>query len=820
MRPLTISVAPSRFSKDWEPREVSWADLVRQLSASKRTRETGAEYRAMSKDERARVKDVGGFVGGWVRGARKAEAVTLRSLVTLDIDYARPDTVETVRDVLDGNAWCLYSTHSHTPDKPRYRLVVPLDRDVSPEEYTPIARRIAGTIGIDTFDDSTYEPHRLMYWPSTPKDVAPVFEQGEGAPLRADGVLGTYRDWRNVLDYPLSSRQSEHLAPSGRKQEDPTLKPGIIGAFCRCYGIGDAIREFLPDVYEPTATEGRYTYTNGSTAGGLVVYDDKWAFSHHGTDPIGGREVNAFDLVRIHKFGDLDDQTGEETPVTRLPSYKAMEDFAGAIPAVKADAVAHGLRQSAEEAFGDELSDESGQLEDLERKKPVIQRVLARHGRADKRNNLVCDPYTVRLILEEDPDLRGSVRYDCFADRAELIRDLPWGKVSEDHRTWTDHDDNDLLVYLSKYYGITGKQTIIDTHDTVIAQSSYHPVREYLKGLAWDGVERLDTMIIDYLGAEDNELTRLMTRKHMVAAVARIMKPGTKYDYALTLSGPEGLGKTTLVSKLGMEWFDNSFSSGDVGDKSSMEQVQGRWLIELGELVSVKKNTNEAFKHFLSKERDKFRPAYGRKSIEVPRQCVFWATTNERCYLKGDTGNRRFWTVYVGEDISTKDVFAMGQADVDQLWAEAVERWKQGEALYLPARLEAQARERAEEANEIAADDRAGVIEAFIRRKLPADWYNKTVQERANWFRIGHGGDFEGAIQREYICGREIANECFGKDMTRYEMREINQMLHRMPGLKWVGPTNTQDAAYGCQKRYKIMPEFYATTEQTQSSTG
>lgn len=813
MRPLTISVAPSRFSKDWEPREVSWADLVRQLSTSKRTRETGAEYRAMTKDERARVKDVGGFVGGWVRGARKAEAVTLRSLVTLDIDYALPDTVETVRDVLDGNAWCLYSTHSHTPANPRYRLVVPLDRDVSPEEYTPIARRIAGTIGIDTFDDSTYEPHRLMYWPSTPKDATPVFEQGEGAPLRADGVLGTYRDWRNVLDYPLSSRQSEHLAPSGRKQEDPTLKPGIIGAFCRCYSVSEAISEFLPDVYEPTATEGRYTYTKGSTAGGLVVYDDKWAFSHHGTDPIGGREVNAFDLVRIHKFGDLDEQTGEETPVTKLPSYRAMEDFAGAIPTVKADAVAHGLRQSAEEAFGDELPDESGQLEDLERKKPVIQRVLARHGRADKRNNLVCDPYTVRLILEEDPDLRGSVRYDCFADRAELIRDLPWGKVSEDHRTWTDHDDNDLLVYLSKYYGITGKQTIIDTHDTVIAQSSYHPVREYLKGLAWDGVERLDTMIIDYLGAEDNELTRLMTRKHMVAAVARIMKPGTKYDYALTLSGPEGLGKTTLVSKLGMEWFDNSFSSGDVGDKSSMEQVQGRWLIELGELVSVKKNTNEAFKHFLSKERDKFRPAYGRKSIEVPRQCVFWATTNERCYLKGDTGNRRFWTVYVGEDISTKDVFAMGQADVDQLWAEAVERWKQGEALYLPARLEAQARERAEEANEIAADDRAGVIEAFIRRKLPADWYDKSLQERAAWFRIGHGEDFEGAIQREYICGREIANECFGKDMTRYEMREINQMLHRMPGLKWVGSVRTKDTAYGGQKRYKILPEFYANTE-------
>ena len=229
-----------------------------------------------------------------------------------------------------------------------------------------------------------------------------------------------------------------------------------------------------------------------------------------------------------------------------------------------------------------------------------------------------------------------------------------------------------------------------------------------------------------------------------------------------------------------MKWFDNSFSSGDVGDKSSMEQVQGRWLIELGELVSIRKNTNEAFKHFLTKEKDKFRPAYGRKSVEVPRQCVFWATTNERCYLKGDTGNRRFWTIYVGEDIVTKNVFAMSQADIDQLWAEAVVRYKEGEVLCLPPELREAAKQREEEANEIASDDRAGVIEAFIRRPLPADWYDKTLRERADWFRIGHGDEFQGSIRREYICAREVAAECFQKDMTRYEIRETNQMLFRL----------------------------------------
>lgn len=804
MRELTISTAPNRFSKDWAPRSVTWEDLSRQLRNCKKTRETAEEYRSMSKDLKARAKDVGGFVGGYVKGARKADAVTSRSLVTLDIDYARKDTLETARELLDGNAWCLYSTHSHRPESPRYRLVIPLDRDVTPEEYLPIARRIAEYIGIDTFDDSTYEPHRLMYWPSCPKDGEFVFKEGEGDPLRADAMLATYRDWRNVLEYPLSSRVKDHRDHTGHKQEDPTEKGGYIGAFCRVYGISDAIAEFLPDVYEPTATPGRYTYAQGSTAGGLVVYEDKWAYSHHGTDPIGGREVNAFDLVRIHKFGDLDDQSGEETPVTRLPSFKVMEQLCESIPKVKVGAISAGLGRSAEEAFGGEL--EAGEAE------------AWMHELRTVKNAIVCDPFNCSLICDNDPALKGTVRYDEFADRAEITRDLPWRKVRPGS-AWDDTDDKGLLWYMSKTYKVTGKQTILDAHDLVIQQSGHHPVRDYLNGLEWDGTARLDTMLVDYLNAEDSPLVRAMTRKHMVAAVARIMHPGQKYDYALTLSGPEGTGKTTLIKKLGMRWYSNSFSSGDVGNKESMEQVRGQWLIELGELVAVKKNTNEAFKNFITTDVDKYRPAYARKAAEFPRQCVFWATTNERYYLKGDTGNRRFWTVYVrgwGEDMPVKDVFEMSQAEVDQLWAEAVVRWKAGEPLYLPHDLDMQARALSEEANEISGDERIGEIEAFIRRPIPTDWQSKTRQERADWFRINRSEETvaQGVEnRRKYICSSEIVNELYQKEMTRYERKEINQILLRIKGLRRIGPNNSLDKAYGSQRRYKIMPEFWATND-------
>ena len=803
MRDLTISVGRSRNDTDWMPKKVSWEDICQQLSHCKRTGETVAEYKAMTKEDKAKAKDVGGFVGGSVTGRRVVGAVVSRSVISLDLDYAKAADIDSIREAVDGTAWCLYSTHSHTPEAPRLRLVLPLDRDVTPEEFDPIARRIADYVGIESVDPASFRINQLMYWPSAPKDGEFIHEVGKGAPVNADAMLATYRNWKDFTDYPRTPGETEIRETKGR-MEDPTAKPGYIGAFCKLYPISEAIDKFLPDVYEP-AGEGRYTYKGGTTAGGMIVFDDLFAYSYHATDPAAGRELNAFDLVRIHKFGGMDTEADDDTKITSMPSFKAMEDFCESIPEVKVLHINRAVRQTAEEAFSGEIP------EDSEMWKTQL--------RLNKKN-IIVDPYNCDIILNNDPALKGTVKYDEFADRAEIQRDLPWRKVKKGE-CWDDTDDKGLLWYMSKEYNMTGKQTILDAHDLTIMQSSYHPVRDYLNSLVWDGTARLDTMLVDYLNADDTPLVRAMTRKHMVAAVARIMVPGTKYDYALTLSGPEGIGKTTLIKRLGMKWYSNSFSSGDVGDKTSMEQVRSQWLIELGELVSIRKNTNEAFKNFLTTNVDKFRPAYARKSIEVPRQCVFWATTNERYYLKGDTGNRRFWTVYVhswDDDLPVCDVFSMKQDEVDQLWAEAVYRYKQGEELFLDHSLEAQARALAEEANEISGDERIGEIAAFIRRPIPTDWYKKTRSERADWFRLHR--DNEDAPEgpehrRNYICSREIANELYQKDMTRYEMKEINQLLIRIPGLKQLGPTNTADKAYGCQRRYEIKESFWHDTKES-----
>jgi predicted P-loop ATPase len=649
-----------------------------------------------------------------------------------------------------------------------------------------------------------------MYWPSCSIDAEPVYYWNHGTAVKVDDLLRCYGEgdaWKDTRLWPIAQSEQEIHVREARRQGDPREKPGIIGQFCRAYGIEDAIDKFLSDVYVKCDGPGlpRYTYLNGSGSAGLVVYDGGlFAYSNHATDPIGGLEVNAFDLVRIHLFG-AKDEGQENQDVTRRPSYKAMCELAASDSLVLRMIVEEQEETVADLVSGSPDKDSANWTDEL-----VLN---SKTGKPEQTiDNTV-------LLLRNFPGLSGLVGYNRLQHHMYQLHAAPWDgeeAVPFTPRAWTDVEDAQVYRYLEKKFGLNNRANTDSALRIVADENAYHPVQDYLRGLEWDGVERLDSMVIDYLGALDTPLTRVTTRKHMVAAVARIMHPGVKYEYALTLSGPEGIGKTTLIKRLGMRWYSNSFSSGDVGDKASMEQVQGQWLIELGELVAVRKNTNEAFKNFITTDVDKFRPAYARKAVELPRQCVFWATTNETYFLKGDTGNRRFWTIYVGGDLVSKDVFSMTQEDIDQLWAEAVVRYRQGEQLFLDPALNREAIRQAEEANEIAGDERAGVIEAFIRRPVPKDWRQKTRNERAGWFRIGHNSEFQDgeACRRAYICSQEVANECFQKDMNRYEMREINQILFRMPGLKKpAGTSRIGDKAYGVQRWYEITPEFWSVTD-------
>ena len=548
-----------------------------------------------------------------------------------------------------------------------------------------------------------------------------------------------------------------------------------------------------------------WTYAEGSTHGGMVTYDDTWAYSHHGTDPAGGKLCNAFDLVRLHRFADLDEGVDtENTPVNKIPSFVEMERQARADKRVAGQRAKERMQELSEE-FGQLTESESegkGQKNDEFKWTEEMQM-------DERKKHFLPSPFNFGLIVRNDPRLKDKVRRDAFRGRDCVCGDLPWRSGQEADPFWNNSDDNGLIDYVSRFYQLTGKQALLDANDLVMSQRTFHPVREWLESLEWDGKERLDTMLIDYLGAEDNELTRAMTRKHFTAAVARVMTPGCKYDYILTLIGPQGIGKSTLVKIMGGDWFDDSLTS--IEGKEGMEQIRGKWLIEFGELTNYKKSTSEAYKAFISKQEDSYRPAYGRKVEVYPRQCVFFATTNEPAFLKGDTGNRRFWTVECDKDIICRGVWEDLPDEREQLWAEAVHRWKQGETLYLPRQLERAAQARQEEHNEVAADERTGIIEAFIRKEIPENWEQLSVRQRRDYFQIGNSGDITSLVplqRRTTITAVEVLAECFGQpidERTRYRTKEINQILRSFGWLREIG--RVYDKVYGRQRTYEVTNE-------------
>jgi putative DNA primase/helicase len=326
---VQIATGKNRKSTNWVNQTVKWSKLVDLVTRTKRTPEIFAEYMAMSKDRQDAIKDVGGFVGGSVRNGRRGRNdIIHRTVIALDVDHGT-----NIQEVLDnfsmifGCAFVWYTTHKHHPKKPRFRILIPLTRAVTPDEYEAISRKIAGIIGIEVFDDTTYEVNRLMYYPSTSDDGEFLKGYVDEAWMNPDEVLDMYTDWKNRAEWPQSSRETKKLTEAQKTQQDPRDKKGVIGAFCRTYDIHDAIAMFLADRYEQVA-DNRYTFAEGTTSGGMVTFDDLYAFSFHSTDPIQGQLCNAFDLVRLHLFGELDkDKQSDETD--KLPSYKAMVEFAG-----------------------------------------------------------------------------------------------------------------------------------------------------------------------------------------------------------------------------------------------------------------------------------------------------------------------------------------------------------------------------------------------------------------------------------------------------------------------------------------------------------
>lgn len=758
---MKIAVGNSRMDKKWKNREITWDDLCRKVSVTQRTTETVEEYRKLKKGLQDDIKDVGGFVGGHLReGRRKNGMVLCRSMLSLDMDYGKPGIWDEIIMLHDFKC-CVYSTHKHTPENPRLRMIIPLSREITEEEYPAVARMVAKEIGIDLFDDTTYEACRLMYWPSTSVNGEFFYQTKDGDDLDPDVYLSKYADWRDASTWPVSSRQSEVVRRSIAQQADPLTKPGVVGAFCRAYTIEDAIDTFLADVYAPSVMNGRYDYIPADSSAGVVTYDSKFSYSHHATDPVCGKLLNAFDLVRLHKFHDLDEKAAPDTPIGKLPSFAAMTEFALNDSKVK--------QVFAEERFmqaNTEFDDEDWQNA-LE---------------LDKAGNVKDTLDNIVHILHHDKALQ-NIAFNLHRDGIDVKGELPWEQVKPG---WSDADNAAIKVYLSRIYGIYSPAKTKDAILAVASERSYHPIRDYLDNLPeWDGIPRVDTLLIDYFGAEDTGYTRAVIRKTLAAAVARIYAPGTKFDSVLILNGPQGIGKSTFFAKLAGDWFSDSLTLTDMRDKAGAEKLQGYWILELGELAGMRKADVETVKSFISRVDDKYRASYGVNVESHPRQCIIVGSTNaENGFLRDITGNRRFWPVRIGGESRLK-TWSLTRHDIAQIWAEALVVYKNSEKLYLEGDDAVLAV--SNQADAMETDDREGLVRAYLEKLLPEEWDTMSLVERRNYL---NGNEFgadthSGTKKRQFVCNMEIWAECFGKDpsaMKKSDAYELGAIMRRING--------------------------------------
>lgn len=776
---IKISVCNRRTDKKYKNKELEWDYIIDRNRNPIRTSETAEEYSKLPKAKRGELKDIGGLVGGWLKdGIRKNGNVTFRTLGLLDADSIPADVnfQSIVRTALDGVTYFLYSTHSHTPETPRCRIVIFFGREVSEDEYPAVMRMVAKQIGMDFFDDSTYESNRMMYWASCPSNGEFVFDEQTGEPLDVDKYLGMYADWRDVSQWPTSSRQSEAVKHEAAKQEDPLSKPGVVGAFCRAYSVTAVIDKFLPEVYAPSVIEGRYDYVLGEGTAGVVVYDDKFAYSHHATDPACGKLLNAFDLVRTHRFGSEDDKK----------SFGQMCEMALSDDSVKLQ-IAEERQVQAQEDFDPETDD--------------WKKLLRYQTRSTVLENSV---WNETLILNNDPDF-ANFAYNELASRVQVTGATPWERPI-DNSFWRDADTAQLKALIDVRYVSFSSRNHDVSFTKVADDRRFHPIRDYMNALPeWDKVPRIETLLVRCLQADDTRYVRTVTRKTFAAAVARVYRPGTKYDSILVLDGAQGIGKSTIFKDLvGDEYYSDTLSLTDMNDKSGAEKLQGFWIVEIGELAGMKKADIEKVKAFLSTADDKYRPSYGKTVESHPRQCIIIASVNgERGYLRDITGNRRFWIVKLHQD-EQKKRWHFTKEERDQIWAEAKAIYESGEKLYLEADMIKEAEKVQQSAMEV--DERQGMVEEYLDTLLPDGWENMDIYARRSY--VNDKSDPirpNGVTVKTVVSNAEIWCECFCRNLSEMKPADSYAIAALMTQVDGWERTNERcrQPMYGRQRLYR-----------------
>ena len=554
----------------------------------------------------------------------------------------------------------------------------------------------------------------------------------------------------------------------------------LIRAFCQVFPCWKAIEVFLSDLF--VATQKSDVYQSKTEPSIQLIVDERSQRVHSPDLP---QPCNAFHLVRHYRYGHLDLKVEGNTSLSLLPSFQAMMKVCRGNAFVRTAFV--------------KLQHQKNDT--------TYEQWEARLSIHPKTNQIESTGKNLKLILLNDPKL-SQVRYNRFTKKDETS--CPDFK-NERGNLIDDESIGKMALYIEETYGLYVPQIrILEMLKTTATERSFHPIREFIQSEVWDGRERIDTVIIRYLEGKDDLLTRAQTRKWMIAAVARIFEPGCKFDHVLTLSGPEGAGKSTFFKILANdEWFTDSFSFKH-DDKTKVEEITGHWIVELSELSGMdNKQDPQLIKAFLSREKDEIRPAYARKCETIPRSNVFAGSTNQSNFLQNCNGNLRWWIIPIQSDEGPESWQAALKAEVPQLWAEAYHYYQEGEPIFLSKEMEAAARRLQEQFTENQADELLDDIEAFLERPVPNDYDRWSIPMRLQWQQwktqqldglkeeYRQAGTHQLTIVSARMIKEELPNELI-RTHKRYCSKYINSLMAKFPN--WLRSE---------QEKLSGLPPFY-----------
>jgi predicted P-loop ATPase len=723
------------------------------------------------------VKEAGNYLLGTLRQTtirhdgepctnlhRRKDAVVSRSAITLDVDHPEPTFTDKLELVFPYQT-LVHTTFSSSPDEPRYRLIVAVDRELAPDEYVVAAQALMQLLGPEQFDPSTVQPERYMFRPAAQHREWYQHWVLPGTPVPVTDLLENFEPDLSTKPIPKPAR----------KKRDPFDIEGVVGAFNRAYEDLSLLVDEYELPYEESGAD-RWHLVGARSVAGMGPVDRGLWYSHHVSDPAYGVTCTAFDLVRLHHFGELDEDTPRQTPIHKLPSYEAMLDLATVDARVTAELVGPD--------FAAEMAED---VEDNEWRAQI---------RRSNRTGHMQDTITNWDLIARNHELFQGLYFNEFTLAVETDQDFPWRKVENGGPILTKRDINALSLQLEREFGLRPTRLMVESIIDVCSMRRFvNPVRDYLDNLVWDGQPRVETCLP---GVRDSEFARMVARKVMTAAVARIYEPGCKWDHTLVLFGNEGIGKSEWINRIAR---GHSATLGRVGDKDTLLIMQRSWIMVSDEGHSLRKADADTIKEFLTRSEDVFRMPYDRESVAHKRHCVIWSTTNDSVFLRNQQGNRRFLIVNCEDRVDFDEITS---DYVDQLWAEAVYMYRAGEQLYLndeESELAGWYRE-----SFVEEDSISGIIEEYLDNLVPENWGTMSPTQRRQWVEDRAEGLVpEGTEQITEVCSTQIWVEALGRpigDRRRPDLLEITTALKKLPGWKKL-PGRTRISGYGAQAVFR-----------------